>query len=293
MTDATTMTIKIPPSNYCPSCSYPGYTPVLACLACGTLSVKSRTQKGRGLEVLSNEFSGEALRLLGIIQTVDQASSLSSDSYAKFPMFARPAPSMPRHGYIDSRIVNNVDEVVDLIKVVLADDPLGEILLCNFINTKYNAIWTPGSITVGPGHDGATSGKDTIYVPLVPNDLISKGTLKAAGIAGDKWPYLEVVYPVGGLDGIPIYTQLREGPVMKSMGNFVPIATKVKRVIHADPSKYADLGWEKEINKAKNEPGIVVWHPNGSLTDHFSIHSFTAGIPIIFDKDAPTIFNIF
>lgn len=275
-------------STHCTACGYPVDGTIFACLSCGASTKKSRTQKGRGIEILRQEFGSQALRLLGIVQTVSEAESLK-EYPTKFPMFARPAPSVPRHGYIDSRSVSTYEEVVSLMKEILADDPKGELLLCRFIKCTHSAIWTPGSLTIGPGHDGATAGKNTVVFPLVGKTAnISASALAKAKIGKDSWPFLEVVYAPHG----PVYTQLREGPVMGVMGNFVPVLTEVKRVIHADPTKFQDLGWETEINNAKGEPGVVVWHPGGSLCDHFSIHTFTAKIPIIFDKVSPVVGSI-
>ena len=274
--------------TFCVKCGYPGTEPIFGCLSCGHIVRASRTQKGRGIEILRQEFGHQALRLIGIVQTAADIEILKNHT-TKFPMFVRPAPSVPRHGYIDSRVVTTVEEVASLLKEVLADDPKGELLLCSFIKSTHSSIWTPGSLTVGTGHDGATAGKDTVVFPLVgksPN--LTASALQKAKISSDSWPFLEVVYAANG----PIYTQLREGPVMPIMGNFVPALTEVKRVIHADPKKFQDLGWETEINNAKGEPGVVVWHPGGSLCDHFSIHTFTANIPIIFDKVSPEVGSI-
>lgn len=242
-----------------------------------------RTQKGKGLVALSLS-NYLTMRVRGIVQDLSQVPT------ENYPFFARPAPSHPRHGYIDSRVVDGPEGLRELIGQVLDDDPEGEVILCEWDNPRYNGVWTPSSFTVGVGHDGATSGKNTVVLPLSGKIPLSSAILEAGGIRLSKWPYIEVVS--GGLHSQSyLLTQLREGPKMPNAlaGNYVPSNVEVKRVIKADPKVFQDLGWEKEIENAEGEPGVVVWHPGGSMTDHFSIHAFTAKIPIIFDADAPEV----
>ena len=274
------------------TCGYKTSVMSISCAFCGRSIVKSRTQKGCGIQALQSVYHN-TLYLLAIMQTQEHVDMLATSPLIKFPLFARPAPSVPRHGYIDSRIVNTPKEVCDLLSTVLKDDPLGELLLCKYISSSHNAIWTPGSITIGRGHDGATGGKDVIVVPLAGKNTIPLTTLKQAGIKPDSWPYVEVVYKKNEDPLSATLTQLREGPIMKSVqGNFIPSPTLIKHIVHADPSKFKDTGWEKEIQKFSGMEGVIVWHPNGSITDHFSIHAFTEKIPIIFDEKSPLVGDI-
>lgn len=261
------------------------------CAACNTALLKARTQKGKGLFTLKSLFPSSTLASVMVVQTQEQ---LEKFYQFQLPMFARPAPSKPRHGYIDSRVVKTVEEVSDLLKQVLDDDPKGELLLCPFVDSELSAIWTPGNVTIGAGNDGATAGKNCSIVPLAGFNPIRGSALKDANIADDMWPYIEMVFGKLPKDyeygHTPTFVQLREGPnVGNAIGNFVPKTTVVTSIIKADPTKFTDLGWEQAISNATGTAGVVVWHPEGSITDHFSIHAFFAKIPVIFDKDSPKV----
>ena len=264
---------------------------VANCPSCNGPVPKARTQKGKGIFILKTLFPSTTLASVMVVQSQDQLKGFYGH---QLPMFARPAPSKPRHGYIDSRVVKTVSEVSDLLKQVLADDPKGELLLCPFIDANCSAIWTPGSITIGAGNDGATAGKNCSIVPLAGFNPIKGSALKDAGIADSMWPYIEMVF--GKLpddyqyDTAPTLVQLREGPnVGSAIGNYIPKTTTVASIIKADPKKFTDLGWEQAILETAGKEGVVVWHPEGSITDHFSIHAFFAKIPVVFDTERPKV----
>ena len=288
----------------CTSCGYyttnPYYKAGGECPNCGVAgfgleggdevdSNQARTQKGIGLGVLRGVYPYQTLQLLGIAQKEKDLSGIT------YPAFARPAPSTPKHGYIDSRVVKDEAEAKALLKEVLADDPKGELLLCGFVKATYNAIWTPGSLVIGKGHDGATAGKSTITVPLAGRSPFDAETLKAAKVSDDGWPYVEAVirgandttkpYPWAsdGSSTKVVLTQLRAGPKIDTGGgDYIPALTEVQKVLVADAKKFKDRDWEVLIDSVAGEKGVVVWHPGGAMTDHFSIHAFSHKIPIIF-----------
>lgn len=248
------------------------------CAACE--SGTPRTQKGKGIVALRNQYAEGTVIRAKFVTEPDQLPD------AGWPWFCRPAPSQPRHGYIDSRPLKTKEQAAKLLKEVLKDDPNGELILCPLVKAKWNAVLTPTSLVVGAGNDGATAGKDTAVVPLVDlSPLVPASVRKQAGIKEGDWPFLEVVQQA---NQTPILTQLRGGPALGTVkGNFIPETTEVKHVLHADPEVFKDLGWEKAIEDAK--PGTVVWHPGGAMSDHFSIHAFAANIPIVFDKVKPKV----
>src|SRR3990167_4520172 len=147
----------------CVFCNYSSAAGSLNCSYCGKPLRKIKTQKALGVSVLLRNYGSYSLGLKGLMQQASDIEVLPSHT---FPCFARPAPSKPRHGYIDSRMVYSRPELQALMKEVLADDPDGEILLCQYIQSRYSAIWTPSSIVAGHGHDGATSGQNTAVMPL-------------------------------------------------------------------------------------------------------------------------------
>lgn len=259
-------------------CSYHGTYSAGECIHCVLSKIKARTQKGKGLAILNSLYYMQALDLTYILQVPEHVDVLGDTGY---PYFARPAPAEPKHGYIDSRLVKTPTECKALLKQVLADDPGGELILCKFLeHPQYNLVWTPTSLTIGKGHDGATAGKNTVCVPLagaIEENL--SFVLEKAGIGPDQHPYIEAVQQKD--TSYAILTQLRAGPAVP-IGDYIPNEVIVKKVIKADPEKYKDREWEIEMEGLKGTEGLVVWHPNGSMTSHFAIHAFANKIPILF-----------
>lgn len=260
------------------------------CATCHKPRLSSRTQKSRGILTMKefyNEFS--SLSIVSIYDILTSIHEVDSVSDYLLPLFARPAPSDPKHGYIDSRIITSKDDIKALLSEVLTDDPNGELILCSIINASCSGVWTPTSLVIGPSNNGATQGIDAVTIPLNGINPISKKVLNAAGIKDH--PYIEVVYTSTNND--PILTQLRNGPILPSFtGDYIPFPVIVQTVIKADPIKFKDRGWELEMDSVKGQPGIVVWHPGGAMSDHFSIHAFLAGFPIIFGETAPVVGDI-
>ncbi len=256
-------------------------------------NVSIRTQKARGLWYLSH-YSSHVLSVLGLVQSREACSAVA----AKFPLFARPCPVTPQHGFVESRIVANETDLLALWDEMVAVDPNGEILLTPvYDDVKLNAIWTPTSFTIGPGHDGATSGKGSFTIPLVRSAIAGAGAplfsyyLPHAGITDD--PYVEVIYPAAASLGV--LTQLRNGPRVDAIGpDYIPAALTVTHIIQ--PQGEDLLQWQARLAalSAEEKAGLVIWHPGGALTDHYAIHArqhgialFTSVCPAIGDTIAP------
>lgn len=217
--------------------------------------------------------------MYAFLQALGQGGACSK-APIPFPVFARPCPSRPRHGYIESRVITTMKEAQDLLAEVLADDPNGEVMLTPPIDASLNAIWTPSSLVIGLGHDGATSGKDALTVPLaVVKDAVSTDTLQAATIGPNEWPYIEAVYNKVGSQ-TAILTQLRAGPPLKTLTpDYIPADIHVKEVIKTAGEDLPT--WEALMFKIKDaHDGIIIWHPGGAVTDHFSVHCRTFKIPV-------------
>ena len=269
--------------DYCHKC-YLLYAQQANCVMLAATTAQPRTQKGIGIKVLREALGkGAVATVLPVLAYAQEAKHLNG---LNWPLFARPCPSSPKHGYIDSRVVKSEEEAVALLEEVLADDPLGELMLCGFVNASFNMIWTPGSLVIGPGHDGATAGKHALTVPLagtVPGWLQNCYTAAKIGGSNEEWPYIEAVWAKG--TNSSTLTQLRAGPKIISGGDYIPKQVTVLKVLKADPALYKDRDWEKLIDSEGTKPGTVVWHPGGAMTDHFSIHAFTHQIPVIFGKE--------
>ena len=245
-----------------------------------TPTIKPRTQKGIGLKVLGELFPDLTIEIRHVLQSPEQVETLSG-----FPYFARPAPSVAKHGYIDSRMVTTKEECAALLAQVLEDDPEGELLLCTFIeNAALNVVWTPTALTFAKGHDGATAGKNVTVLPLAGAIHGSLSyVLPRAGLRPKEHPYIEAVLTK---DPYVWLTQLRAGPAVP-VGNYVPRRTVVETVVHADPTQYKDRAWERKMKPLAGAKGLVVWQPQGAMTSHFAIHAFANKIPIVFDATPP------
>src|SRR3990167_6797973 len=174
---------------FCFKCGYKSQYSKLQCANCGAKINQPRTQKGIGLHLLPSIVGSDTvINVHSYLQKQEDVTDILS--YV-LPAFARPAPSKPRHGYIDSRVVKTVDEIRHLLGKVLADDPEGELILCSYVESSYNSVITPGSITVGKGNSGATEGKHVVEVPLTGNCFFSSSLLESAKISPKEWPYIE------------------------------------------------------------------------------------------------------
>lgn len=231
------------------------------------------SQKVKGLRALIGYLPS-----VGINAVIKAAEGMEGKvKGVPYPTFARPCPVRPRHGFVESRVVEDKDGLVKVCKETFEADPEGEVMCCSPIDAVYNAVWVPSLLTVGKGNDGATSGKDVVTFPL-SGKVWGLPILANAGVGKDEDPYIEVVYPSGS----EYYaTQLRAGPKLTSTSpDYIPHTAVVERVIKVDPSMSL-LAWEELVKGLEGEKGVVVYHPGGSPTDHFSVHARTFEIPVL------------
>lgn len=239
------------------------------------------TQKGKGVVALQNEGMSTP-HLWGFFKTPDQLDHPG----LVFPCFARPCPKRPRHGFVDSRKVNSREEAIAVLSETLAADPEGELMLMSNIPApKWNVVWTPTLLTIGEGNDGATAGRDVVSIPLVRHQSLQPLLLSQAGIGQDEDPYIEIVRADSG---ITYYTQIRAGVKMGMISkNYIPSTVTVKKILHTreDGKDFSLLEWEKLIQSHASDEGVVVYHPGGSFSDHYTVHARTFGIPVILETN--------
>lgn len=241
-----------------------------------------RTQKATGVLTLRDE--GWNIPLLQLVQSPDQIQErfqlLAHYCRRSGKIFARPCPVRPRHGFVDSGIVKSISEAKEMFARAQAADPEAEMLLMQAIDATWSAIWVPGRVVIGPGHDGATSGHNSFGINLVANKHLSYiNNLSArSNVKESEVPYIEVVS-----DGTqPYYVQVRGGPPLAGGGNgtdYVPDSMAVKHVVQAE----GDL-MEWETAAKSFEPGTAVWHPGGSMLSHYAVHSVLNHIPILISR---------
>lgn len=270
----------------CSSCGSYSYCPMHGCSWCGRWGAQPivptpKTQKAKGLAILnSSGVAGISVtRIMGLYAAdaplKETAIPICVCAGVTPLLFIRPCPVYPRHGFLDSfpcSPENYFSKVKETWEKMQEADPDGEILVTQFINAKWNAIWTPSLVTFGRGHDGATAGKNTISIPLNGTCPFPPEVLSAAGIGKEEMPYMEAV-----LDRTWSATQLRAGPTLDSINpNFIPFSFVVKRVIKAEGDL---IEWDAVVSKM--EKGDIVYHPGGSMCDHYSVHCRIHSVPIM------------
>lgn len=240
--------------------------------------VKPKTQKAAGMWALRKHIGGH-MNVAMPLHTLALDAKEKDIPVEEYPLFARPCPIQPRHGFVDSRVVKDWDELKVVLDETKAADPEGEVMLLKFIPSVLNAVLVPNLLTIGEGNDGATAGHNTITFPL--NGIVGvqlSNCFPDANINPKKQdPYLEVVYKK---DESYFLTQLRSGPKLEgSSVDYLPRTMEVMGVIKVDP-KMDLLKWEELIEGYKDNKGVVVYHPGGSPADHFSVHARTYEIPV-------------
>lgn len=239
-----------------------------------------RTQKARGLAVLSKMKS----RIWPENFTIpDWRVWPQNSKLGKLPRFARPCPVTPRHGFVESRTVNSWDDFERIKNETLACDPGAEIILMERLTGRVSGILTPTAMTWGRGNAGATSGK-SVSIPCLDADNywviegLGSSNQALAGIAGDDVAYIEVVEHRGTLKGV----QMRAGPRVSSVTNFIPRNVKVTQVL--DAQKYGDnlIAFDAALKRCQQDgPGVVVSALGMSLSCHFAIQAILLDVSCV------------
>lgn len=249
-----------------------------------------RTQKAKGIATLLSQMPfadyGLSARYLD-----NYSVRIWPHSHIRYPdelpLFARPCPTVPRHGFVESRLVSTLEEVQQVIAETKAADPDGEVIFMNRLSGKWSGIATHAGIVFGPKNDGATSGHDAKTIPAYVEPLIFNeravywNYLVGAGIHNAA--YLEFVED----DNRPVFVQLRDGPKIPQSLNYIPRRIEVRQVV---PVQGEDLlEWEAKIAQFVGQEGVVVYHPHGALSSHYSVHAITHEIPVIIQGRRPRV----
>lgn len=195
--------------------------------------------------------------------------------------FVRPCPIKPRHGFVNSRYIDSMEESKQIIDEVFKADSNAEFIITDKILTDYSAVWTPGLMVIGPGNDGATAGKDSVSIPVGGTLLVdAKDLMKEARVK--RSPYMEILWRENKSRinaPTPIFVQLRDGPAVSQQIDFIEKEYKIESIILAEGDL---LEWE---TKMKEQPsGAVVYHPGGSLASHYAVHAVLNHIPVMISR---------
>jgi len=275
--------------SYCGECIEPG----CSCNKGGhklKIDIKYRTQKAQCIEAIHRYLPYNTVQpfiFTDLFDSIHNRTYFMSGVLARCgSLFARPCPQQPRHGFVDSRQISSYEELLTVFEETKKADPLGEVVVMPFVEASYNMVYANGSLTIGPGHDGATNGNEAITI-LTSNDLpfspkigptYTQKLLKAANIT--EAPYVEAIIPTNFGEDV-IYTQLRNGPKIECKGNdYIPKTITVKTIIRAN--KDIDLlQWEEDCVRYATQNGLVVVHEGGAISSHFGVHCIINGIPYL------------
>jgi len=201
-------------------------------------------------------------------------------------LFFRPCPVTPRHGFVDSRACTTWEEVRAVYEEALAADKDAEVLVMCEIEAESSAITTSTMVAVGPGHDGATAGKDSVVYD-VASPPVGAHVADAARLKPGEDGYVESVY-----DGSHVHlVQLRGGPKQApSASRIVPVPVPAVRWIEKAEGDL--LEWEQRMAAVAKEgrcDKVVVWSPGGSALSHYAVHALLNKVAISFEPDAPSV----
>lgn len=242
------------------------------------------TQKAKGIYALMKvSFPGEIIRVpVRFLGKVSEEWNLPEIVKATLTqggsLFARPCPPNPEHGFVESRVVKSIEEIEQVKQETLAANPDSEVILMNPIEAVRNQVWTPTLLVIGPGHDGATLGKNIISIPLAGLNPLKPELIQEAGLAPGADPYIEAVQTK---ENQTYLTQLRGGPPLPAgIGpDFIPQDITVNEIIKTNGEDL--LTWAKKVRSLKGKTDVIVWHPGGALTDHYSVHCRENNVPIV------------
>lgn len=281
-TDYYGMPLKLPEDHFAAKCGCGGWK----CAACNVChACTARTQKFKGIREWEGGKKIDTSQIISLTcpKSIEWVTFFWTNwsGIGGGKMFARPCPVRPRHGFVDSRVITSEKALVALVEETRSADPEGEIMLSSYIDAKWNAIWTPSMMTFGKGHDGATAGDaNVLMIPLA--GVYDREAFGGCAIAEGEVPYIEWVgQQIHGGGTLPVATQVRSGPAVTTTSrDFIPRPVEVGEVIVFDP-EMTFLTWEALMEGAKDRPGVVVYHPNGSVCDHATVHARSRNIPIV------------
>jgi hypothetical protein len=209
-----------------------------------------RSQKAQGLKLIQNGFAATCLvqedaDLAWVPTLLAAVAHVATQLEHPVRLKARPCPVRPRHGFVESRDVLDEADILNVWNETKRADPEAEMLLMVSVDAGWSAILTPNALTYGESNDGATSGRGARTFKLGTGRFwkplngakgpirramgLPEALLTAAWIDKDHAPYMEYVWEKD-FEETPILVQLRAGPKVKAIHDYVPRKMKVKHV---------------------------------------------------------------
>lgn len=249
----------------------------------GQFHLNPVTQKAKGINYLQsksflieNMFDGFKVPKHYLFA----AGTSFDDNCFNYPVFARPCPTVPRHGFVDSIVCKDGESLTSLSLLTKSIEENAEILITKPIRSHYNVILNGGVITFASGNDGATSGKGCHYFYISEDPIAKVLNLQDTDlIATDEVPFYEFVLDADYREGYesPVrLVQVRSAPSTPKVKDYVPNKVEVKNILKADGDL---LAWESLL-KTVDPSNTIIDHTSGSLSSHYAIHAIVNNIPI-------------
>ncbi len=256
-----------------------------------------RTDKAKSIYNLSRGYYSPICCNIGLVSKPQMSSvRYPPASMPNFPTFARPCPVKPRHGFVESRIVDSPTDLLNMYVTTLRIEQEAEVVCMPRYTALISAVATNSGVTWGMGNDGVTAGKDTetTFIAAPSNvEYVRRQLHRGAGNSGaaslsfKKCPYFEIVEHKKDA----FCVQVREGPALPVESDFIPCTTKIKQVRILSKARFGGLpdlmDWEKICKKLP--PDTVVHFPGGNLASHYAIHAIQRGIPVLCGKAKPGV----
>ncbi|MHA2066964.1 MAG: hypothetical protein ACXABY_21570, partial [Candidatus Thorarchaeota archaeon] len=240
-----------------------------------SLPVNAKTQKARGIFFLQEKgYKVEADYGWYVPKhLLFEAGHEFGEGSLNFPVFARPCPTVPKHGFVDSIVCNNAEELNALSNETYRVEEDAELLVTKPVDSSFNAIINGGIITFAPGNDGATSGRGVQYFYINDDPLSGAIGLDPNILLEGEVPFYEMVF---SMEGESRLVQVRSAPGVPRAKDFIPHELTVERIILAEGDL---LEWEEKMIGV-DPMTTVIDHRGGSLSSHFAIHAIVNKIPI-------------
>jgi hypothetical protein len=239
-----------------------------------------------------------------LIQSLDDLREIPD---AEFPLFARPCPRTPRHGFVNSRRVKNWEEAAKVFMEAQAADEASEMLLSWEEPANFSAVANSSGVTYGYGNAGVTAGSSAEYF-FIPGDgstsrwkrALSEATLCDIDTLEDI--YLEAVQSHPRIRLV----QARTGPCVSQKRPVISQhpKTPISHIVNLSPSCSPTIGdvlsWlptdadtesEKYLDNLvlKHGNGLVVWAKNVSPSSHIVVQAICRNISVVFAKESPEL----
>lgn len=244
-----------------------------------------RTQKVRGMAALvsahTNYSSLPYHPLIGEGPSLLKTAIVlpyQTDARHLSKMFARPCPSRPRHGFVESRCTLTTQAINVLFQQAKMEDPDAEMVVMALANGRCSALAVPNMLTLADGFSGCTAGGAEYFVSM-PHTPIQYSTalLERAGV--NDTPYIEYVEHNGRMAPV----QLRDGPAVDGgQKNYIPHDIPPDpEILHCGGDLIA---YEQQLSAADPKKSVV-FGMGKSLTSHYGAHAISFGIPFIVEPE--------